>query len=61
MLVLWEIWKHRNVVVFDGVTPATHVVLQRVECEGRAWQAAGEFKGDMERFLGALHRWTRYQ
>jgi hypothetical protein len=55
-LVLWELWKHRNAIVFDCVHPSVSSVLRKIEQEGRAWSAAGLFKGDQTGFLQALSR-----
>ena len=50
-LVLWELWKHRNAIVFEGATPSTTVLIARVECEARAWSTAGLLKGNLSSFL----------
>lgn len=58
-LCMWELWKHRNAVVFDGATPSSSVVFCRIGSEGRAWELAGLLKGDSVAFLGALATWPR--
>lgn len=35
LLVMWELWKHCNVIVFDGATPSHKHVLHRIEVEVR--------------------------
>ena len=55
---MWELWKHRNAVVFDGVAPSANDVLGRVMSEGRAWKAAGLNKRDLGTFFGCLTRWV---
>lgn len=37
-LVFWELWKHRNAVVFDVTSTLLDVVISRIVVEGRAWQ-----------------------
>ena len=56
LLVLWELWKHRNGIVFDGVRPSTMTVIERINNEGRVWQEAGLLKGDLEGFFAGLSR-----
>jgi hypothetical protein len=40
-LVSWEIWKHRNTCVFEGVRPCISVVLQAVANDSSLWSLAG--------------------
>jgi hypothetical protein len=54
LLVMWELWKHRNAIVFDGATPSVESVIHRIEAESRSWKSAGIIKADMENFLVAL-------
>lgn len=44
LLVHWEVWKHRNAIVFDNATPAMNVVMNRIYEEGKAWLKAGKFR-----------------
>ncbi|WVZ52504.1 hypothetical protein U9M48_003557 [Paspalum notatum var. saurae] len=37
ILVSWELWKHRNACVFDGVRPQAQTVLTQVAAEGHLW------------------------
>ena len=53
---MWGLWKHRNVVVFDGVAPSANDVLGRVMSEGQAWKAARQ--RDPRTFFGYLTRWV---
>ena len=53
-LVLWELWKHRNRVVFDGEAPSKSFVINRIVVECRAWKVAGLLKVDVDRFLAAM-------
>ena len=41
ILVAWEIWKHRNVCVFEGAFPNVQDVLHAVTIEGFLWCMAG--------------------
>lgn len=54
---MWELWKHRNAVVFNGVSPSVTVVVQRIKIEGCAWKQAGLLKAYYEAFIEALSRW----
>jgi hypothetical protein len=40
ILVAWWIWKHRNVCIFDGVSPNTNTVLQQIQEDARLWEMA---------------------
>lgn len=37
ILVMWELWKHRNTIVFDGATPSKNYVILMI-VEGRTWK-----------------------
>jgi hypothetical protein len=41
VLVVWELWKHRNACVFQGSRPAVQSVVQAVMAEGHLWCLAG--------------------
>ncbi|WVZ63192.1 hypothetical protein U9M48_012845 [Paspalum notatum var. saurae] len=41
ILVAWEIWKHRNACVFEGVVPCVQQVRQAMVEEGTVWCLAG--------------------
>ena len=56
-MVLWELWLHRNAVVFDGEAPSTHKVLKAIEREVRAWRQAGLLRGEVEAFVLGLAVW----
>lgn len=55
-LCLWELWKHRNAIVFDGETPSLQTALRNIDREGRTWRSAGKFKGDLEFFFSGIYR-----
>ena len=57
MLVLWELWTHRNAVVFDGAAPSTLKVLKRIVSEARAWKQARLLRGEVEAFMLGLASW----
>ncbi|PNT71768.1 hypothetical protein BRADI_2g35255v3 [Brachypodium distachyon] len=46
-LVCWCIWKHRNAVVFDRVTPSATHIIREIGREGDAWRRAGLFDGSL--------------
>lgn len=58
-LTLWELWKHRNAIVFDGARPSCEVLLSRIRLEGLVWLSAGLLKGDLNPFFSRLARWDR--
>jgi hypothetical protein len=58
-LVLWELWKHRNAIVFDAASPSTSRVISNIRAEGMAWKQAGMIKEDASSFLGKLAEWDR--
>ena len=57
LLTLWELWKHRNAVVFDGASPSTGSLMQKIEAEGRIWSMTGLMKGNMDFVFAGLARW----
>ena len=40
-LVSWEVWKHRNACVVEGVSSDVPLVLQNIANEGSLWCRAG--------------------
>ena len=54
ILVLWELWKHRNSIVFDGKSPSVDLVTRSIASEGQAWGSAGLTSDQLEDFLMAL-------
>lgn len=58
-LVLWELWKHRNAIVFDGASPSVPALATRIVDEGRRWQQAGKLKGSWEASFADVERWAR--
>lgn len=57
LLVMWELWKHQNTIVFDGVTPCVMQVLRRIASECKVWKQAGVLRGELEAFLAVVVRW----
>ncbi|GJN06864.1 hypothetical protein PR202_ga24633 [Eleusine coracana subsp. coracana] len=41
ILGAWTIWKHRNAVVFDGISPNIQVTLDNLRLEAQLWTYAG--------------------
>ena len=58
ILVLWELWIHRNAVIFDGEAPSTQKVLKCIDSEARAWKQAGLLRGEVEGFMLGLALWV---
>ena len=58
LLALWELWKHRNAIVFDGARPSIDQLLQRVRDEGVVWSSAGLLKGNVTSFFSRVERWV---
>lgn len=56
MLVLWEMWKHRNAVVFDNASPSLQDILRLIVNVGREWVLAGFFHSDMSDWLARVDR-----
>ena len=54
ILAMWEIWKHRNAIVFEGATPLINHVLCCFTELGRNWKQAGLFKGDLADFFNQV-------
>lgn len=44
ILVAWEIWKHRNGVVFEAQQPHVHELVRVIKDEARLWTSAGAKK-----------------
>ena len=38
---MWELWKHRNAIVFHGASPSIRTIVHHIEDEGRAWSKVG--------------------
>ena len=56
-LVWWELWKHRNGIIFDGARPCLECLLGRVRQEGQPWALAGLMKGNVTPFFSRVERW----
>ncbi|GJN12749.1 hypothetical protein PR202_ga31056 [Eleusine coracana subsp. coracana] len=41
ILGAWTIWKHRNAVVFDGLSPNIQLALDNLRLEAQLWAFAG--------------------
>jgi hypothetical protein len=40
-LLFWVLWNHRNICVFDGISPSIAAVITHVEEERRIWEFSG--------------------
>nr|BDI54638.1 retrotransposon protein, putative, unclassified [Triticum aestivum] len=58
LLVLWELWKHRNAIVFEGDSPSVHRLIHKVKAEAKSWTMAGLIKREMDSFQSRLYRWA---
>ena len=57
ILVVWEIWKHRNACVFEDVLPNTRMLLQAINNECTMWRLTGASNlRDLLARLGVLGR-----
>jgi hypothetical protein len=56
ILVIWELWKHRNACVFDGVQPQPQVIFAQVAVASRTWGLAGASNLKKRSFIGRLLR-----
>jgi hypothetical protein len=56
-LVCWCLWKHRNDIVFEGVTPSLGSVIQKILAEAEVWRDAGLFRAG----LAYVDRWRVYE
>nr|XP_045087277.1 uncharacterized protein LOC123494868 [Aegilops tauschii subsp. strangulata] len=53
LLTMWMIWRHRNDVVFNGVSPSVALTMSRIKEEGRLWAMAGMMKRNARGFEGS--------
>lgn len=44
LLVIWEIWKHRNRNVFDDDNPNVQLLMRAINEEAELWMLAGAVK-----------------
>lgn len=59
VLIMWEIWKHRNAIVFDDAMPSMQVLVARIVSEGVVWRKASLLKWNWDRPLAELRSWAR--
>ena len=55
---MWMIWKHRNYVVFNAVTPSDTQTIARMREEAALWEMGGLFKGEPRGMEGAPVEWA---
>lgn len=58
LLVMWETWKHRNSIVFDGATLSESRLLRRIVEEGKAWCMAGLLRRGFSALFDRLSTWV---
>ena len=58
LLVMWELWEHRNTIVFHGDSPSIERLIQKVKSEAKVWATAGLIKRELESFRSSLYRWA---
>ena len=59
LLVVWELWKHQNAIVFNGATVSLQQILHRIASEGRVWRQAGLLRGELDAFFVEELEWAR--
>ena len=52
-LICWCLWRHRNGVVFEGLTPSVDRALWMIVDEAELWRSAGLFRGSFR----LVERW----
>ena len=57
-LTWWELWKHRNAIVFEGARPSVEQLLRSMCAEGPSWSTAGLLRGDAMPFVARVERWV---
>ncbi|XP_073367720.1 uncharacterized protein [Aegilops tauschii subsp. strangulata] len=58
LLVMWELWKHRNAIVFEGMRPGVQHTLRRIASECGTWRQAGVLHKDIRfNFIG-VDEWS---
>ena len=58
ILGLWQIWKHRNSIFFNGATPSKNRISHAFVREGHVWKKAGILRGDMGAFFAEVEEWA---
>jgi hypothetical protein len=53
VLICWSLWRHRNDVVFEGVSPSKDTVIQKITEDAELRRAAGLFRGA----LAPVEKW----
>lgn len=59
LLTLWEMWKHRNAIVFDGATVCLARLMDRITNESTVWKQAGILRGELAAAFIAAPEWTQ--
>uniref|UniRef100_A0A8R7PRW5 Reverse transcriptase zinc-binding domain-containing protein n=1 Tax=Triticum urartu TaxID=4572 RepID=A0A8R7PRW5_TRIUA len=59
LLVMWELWKHRNAIVFDGATVSLQQIMHRIASESKVWRQAELLRGELDAFFVEALEWAR--
>jgi hypothetical protein len=51
------LWKHRNDIVFEGASPSSGSVIQKILAEAKVWRVAGLFRAG----LASVDRWRVHE
>ena len=57
-LTWWELWKHRNAIVFEDAQPSVEQLLRKLCSEGSTWSSARLLKGNVMPFFARVERWV---
>ena len=57
-LTWWELWKHRNAIIFEDAQPLVFPLLKKICNEGLVWSSAGLLKVNVSPFFCRVERWV---
>ena len=52
----WELWKHRNAIIFEGARPSVLQLLQKICYEGLVWSFSELLKGNATPFFSRVEK-----
>lgn len=58
LLIMWELWKHRNSIVFEGKAPDVRGLLRKIAAECAVWTKAGIIHSDLEPWVAEIGVWA---